>query len=47
VETAYGRAKAILMAKKANLLLVAQTLLEKEVLDRQEFLKLIEGPTAA
>ncbi len=44
VETAYERAKAILVSKKANLLLVAQTLLEKEVIDRQEFLRLIDAP---
>jgi cell division protease FtsH len=42
VETAYQRAHEILLAKKDKLLLIAEKLLEKEVLDRQEFLRLIE-----
>jgi cell division protease FtsH len=47
VETAYQRARDILLAKKDKLLLIAQKLLEKEVLERQEFLRLIEAPTGA
>jgi cell division protease FtsH len=42
VETAYQRAREILLARKDKLLLIAEKLLEKEVLDRQEFLRLIE-----
>jgi cell division protease FtsH len=41
VDTAYSRARQILLSNKDNLVLLAETLLEKEVLDRAEFLKLI------
>ena len=44
VDAAYGRARDILQEHRAKLVLLAETLLEKEVLDRQEFLKLIEKP---
>ncbi len=42
VESAYARARSILVENKEKLELLAETLLEKEVLDRQEFLKLLE-----
>jgi len=42
VDQAYGRARAILMEKEDKLILLAETLLEKEALDRQEFLRLID-----
>ncbi len=41
VETAYSRAREILMTHQDKLTLLADTLLEKEVLDRQEFEKLL------
>ncbi len=44
VDTAYGRARQILLDRKDKLVLLAETLLEKEVLERQEFLKLIAEP---
>jgi len=50
VEDAYGRAKDILTRRRDQLVLIAETLLEKEVLDRQEFLQLIgkgSSPQAA
>ncbi|MFN8439777.1 MAG: ATP-dependent zinc metalloprotease FtsH [Caldilineaceae bacterium] len=47
VETAYGRAKEILGSRIEKLKLLAETLLEKEVLDRQEFLKLMGEATPA
>ena len=47
VEFAYGRAREILTKHKDQLMLVAGTLLEKEVIDRQEFLKLIDVPVSA
>jgi len=46
VEDAYGRAREILITHRDKLHLVAQTLLEQEVLDREEFLTLI-GHTPA
>jgi cell division protease FtsH len=42
VAGAYDRAREILLRRKDHLVLLAETLLEKEVLDRQEFLKLFE-----
>ena len=45
VETAYGRARAILIERRDKLELLAETLLAKEVVDRQEFLRLMDGPT--
>jgi cell division protease FtsH len=44
VESAYTRATEILTKHKDKLMLVAGTLLEKEVIDRQEFLKLLDAP---
>ena len=41
VETAYSRAKEVLTTHQDKLHLVAETLLEKEVLDRNEFEKLM------
>ena len=41
VDSAYQRAKDILTLRHEQLVLLAETLLEKEVLDRQEFLQLI------
>ncbi len=41
VEDAYARAREILITHKDKLHLVAQTLLEKEVIDRVEFLELL------
>jgi len=43
VYSAHDRAKAILTDQKDKLIRVAEALLEKEVLDRQDFLKLLEG----
>src|SRR5436853_4557063 len=43
VESAYTRATEILSKQKDKLMLVAGTLLEKEVIDRQEFLKLMDA----
>jgi cell division protease FtsH len=47
VEAAYTRARDILLARRDKLMLIAERLLEKEVLERHEFLKLIESPGAA
>ncbi len=44
VETAYGRAREILIAKRDKLVLLAETLLDQEVMDRAEFIKLLEDP---
>jgi cell division protease FtsH len=44
VDGAYARARSILLEHKDRLILLAETLLEKEVLDRQEFLRLIGHP---
>ena len=46
VESAYVRSREILVRRKDQLVLVAETLLEKEVIDRQEFIKLIGGEVA-
>ena len=42
VDNAYARARQILVTNKDKLVLLAETLLEKEVLDRAEFLRLID-----
>lgn len=47
VNTAYGRARTILLEHKDRLVQVAETLLEKEVLERKEFLSLLEQPAPA
>jgi len=47
VEAAYTRANDILTRHKDKLIAVAGTLLEKEVIDRQEFLRLMEAPANA
>jgi cell division protease FtsH len=44
VDNAYSRSRQILSSNKEKLILLAETLLEKEVLDRAEFLRLIEKP---
>jgi cell division protease FtsH len=41
IETAYSRAKDIIQANQDKLELLAETLLEKEVLDKQEFEELL------
>jgi cell division protease FtsH len=47
VETAYERAHTILIHRVDSLRLLAETLLEREVIDRQEFLKLMGQPVTA
>ena len=47
VEEAHSRAREILLRRKAQLVLIAETLLAQEVLDRQEFLKLFESIAVA
>ncbi len=47
VESAYVRAKAILSGKMDRLKLLAETLLDKEVVERQEFLRLLNDPLPA
>ena len=47
VEKAYSRAREILVKNKDRLVLIAEALLEKEVMDRQEFLRIMETPSAA
>jgi cell division protease FtsH len=47
IDRAYGRSREILLRNKDKLVLIAETLLEKEVLDRQEFMRLIGKPAAA
>ena len=42
VDHAYSRAREILTTNKDNLNLLAETLLEREVVDRAEFLRLID-----
>ncbi|MEZ4618171.1 MAG: ATP-dependent zinc metalloprotease FtsH [Caldilineaceae bacterium] len=42
VYSAYDRARSILTEQKDRLIRVAETLLEKEVIDRKEFLRLLE-----
>ncbi len=44
VTVAYERARSILLEQKDRLIAVAESLLEKEVLDRKEFLHLLEKP---
>jgi cell division protease FtsH len=46
IETGYARAREILTTRKDRLVEVAEALLQKEVLDRQEFLAIFNGPTA-
>jgi cell division protease FtsH len=41
VEEAYTRAKEVLTSNQDKLHILAETLLEKEVLERNEFLKLM------
>jgi cell division protease FtsH len=41
VDTAYSRARQVLLSNKEKLVLVAETLLEKEIVERPEFLRLI------
>ncbi|MCE7979746.1 MAG: ATP-dependent zinc metalloprotease FtsH [Caldilinea sp. CFX5] len=47
VNSAYDRAKTILLQQKDKLTSVAEALLEREVLDRQDFLKLLDAPAGA
>ena len=47
VDSAYDRARTILTEQKDKLVVLAETLLEQEVLDRKEFLKLIDKPVPA
>jgi cell division protease FtsH len=44
VTVAYDRARTILLEHKDRLVTVAEALLEKEVIDRKEFLRLIDKP---
>jgi cell division protease FtsH len=43
VGIAYDRARTLLQQRHAQLVDVAEALLEKEVLERKEFLKILEG----
>jgi cell division protease FtsH len=43
VDSAYRRAREVLQRRHAHLVQVAETLLEKEVLERKEFLHIFEG----
>jgi cell division protease FtsH len=50
IEAGYARAREVLTTHQAKLVLIAETLLQKEVMDRQEFLTLFRGqaePTVA
>jgi cell division protease FtsH len=47
VETAYARARTILTEHRDKLELLAETLLAQEVVERQEFLRLMNGPAQA
>jgi cell division protease FtsH len=47
IVAAHNRAYSILTARRDKLTLIAEKLLENEVLDRQEFLKLLETPATA
>ncbi len=47
VDSAYKRACEVLQRRHDQLVTIAETLLEKEVLDRQEFLRIIEGDQPA
>jgi cell division protease FtsH len=46
VDGAYKRAREVLQRRREHLVQVAETLLEKEVLDRKEFLHIFEGEAA-
>ncbi|HAJ34315.1 MAG TPA: cell division protein FtsH [Chloroflexi bacterium] len=46
VDRAYKRAREVLQRRRAHLVQVAEALLEKEVLDRKEFLHIFEGENA-
>jgi cell division protease FtsH len=46
IEAGYARAREVLTTHQAKLVLIAETLLQKEVLDRQEFLGLFNGTAA-
>jgi cell division protease FtsH len=46
VDAAYTRARNILLERKDKLEQLAEMLLEREVMDRQEFLDLLESPSA-
>ncbi len=47
VYSAHDRAKQILLNQRDKLVQVAELLLEKEVIDRQEFLRLLDGSASA
>ncbi len=47
IESGYARAREILSTRKDRLVEVAEALLAKEVLDRQEFLAIFNGPVLA
>jgi cell division protease FtsH len=47
IVAAHNRAHSLLTSNRDKLTLIAERLLENEVLDRQEFLKLLEAPAAA
>ena len=47
IETSYRRAQEILTTHRDKLVLIAEALLQREVLDRQEFLKLLNNQEAA
>jgi len=47
VDQSYAHAREILTRRKDQLILIAETLLEKEVLDRQEFLRLFDNSSTA
>ncbi|BAL98987.1 ATP-dependent zinc metalloprotease FtsH [Caldilinea sp.] len=47
VSEAYDRARTVLKARQAQLVQVAEALLEKEVLERKEFLRILEAGLAA
>jgi cell division protease FtsH len=47
VDRAYKRAREVLQRRHEHLVRLAETLLEKEVLDRKEFLNIFEGETPA
>ncbi len=46
VDSAYKRARDVLQRRHEQLVTIAETLLEREVLDRQEFLRIMEGDSA-
>lgn len=47
IESGYGRAREILSTHRDRLIAIAEMLLQKEIMDRQEFLRLFNGQTAA